>query len=80
MGLALCSGLDSGLLLQFPMGTNEWEYAGDPVNMASKLAEECGQPGWHYHTARAAGDLGRAAETAWQLGPIELRARGLRLV
>ncbi len=73
-------GIDSGGMLVFPMPGGLWEFAGDPINLASKQAEDCGQPGWIYLTERAATGL-RLPSTAerfrWELSGITIASVGI---
>ncbi len=56
-GITLTIGLDRGDTYLFPMGQDRHEFAGDPVNRASKLAEDLADAGTLSLTARAAEGL-----------------------
>ncbi|MBA3533934.1 MAG: hypothetical protein H0T73_18600 [Ardenticatenales bacterium] len=79
-GFILRAGIDVGPLLIFPMGNGRWEFAGDPVNIASKQAEDCGMPGWIYLSEQAAVglDLPDAEPFEWQRSALTIRSVGLR--
>lgn len=54
-------GVDSGQVLIFDLGTGRRDIAGDPVNTASKLAQDVGELGHIYVAARAAAKAGLPA-------------------
>lgn len=77
--LLIRAGIDYGPLLIFPMEDGRWEFAGDPVNMASKQAEDCGMPGWIYLSEQAAQGLSlpTAQRFEWQRSSLTIRSLGL---
>jgi len=73
----LTVGIDSGDVYRFPMGRDRHEFAGDPVNRASKMAEDLAQPGDLCLSERAARglDLPDAITQLWTISGIEIEAR-----
>jgi len=70
-------GVDSGQVLIFDLGTGGRDIAGDPVNTASKLAQDVGELGHIYVTARAAARAGLTASGArarYTVSGVELEA------
>jgi hypothetical protein len=59
-------GVDAGQVLVFDLGTGRHDIAGDPVNTASKLAQDVGELGRIYVTARAAAKAGLTGSGARQ--------------
>ncbi len=60
-GIRCRIGVDSGQVLIFDLGTGGRDIAGDPVNTASKLAQDAGELGHIYVSARAAQRAGLTA-------------------
>ncbi|MEZ4315979.1 MAG: hypothetical protein R3F61_00675 [Myxococcota bacterium] len=75
-GLVLTVGIDRGDVYLFPMGSGRHEFAGDPVNRASKMAEDLAAPGDLCLSARAGRglDLPDAESVAWKISGIEIAA------
>ncbi|MEK7667215.1 MAG: family 3 adenylate cyclase [Gemmatimonadota bacterium] len=68
-GVATRTGLDAGPVLVFELGRGTRDIAGSPVNVASKLAQDCGSFGSIYLSEAVAAKLpgtppGRAVEFA----------------
>ena len=74
-GLFVCAGIDAGPVLLFPKYGSGSGITGDPVNIASKLAEELGQPGRTCITNRASARLpgGKTHD------PFEVKISGITL-
>lgn len=79
LGLTVSAGLDEGDAYLFPMPHGRTELAGDPVNRASKLAEDLADPGDLCMTERVADGLQLPGATPmeWTISGISLK--GLRL-
>lgn len=60
-GIRCRIGVDCGQVLVFDLGTGARDIAGDPVNTASKLAQDVGELGHIYVSARAAERAGLTA-------------------
>lgn len=60
-GIRCRVGVDVGPVLVFDLGTGGHDIAGDPVNTASKLAQDVGELGGIYVSARAAAQAGLTA-------------------
>lgn len=56
-GFDTTTGIESGDVLIFPITDTERDIAGDPVNVASKQAQDFGKKGKIYITKKAAGNL-----------------------
>ncbi len=78
-GMTVCCGIDHGGMLVFPMPDGRWEFAGEPINFASKQAEDCGVPGWIYLTRRSAQGLtlSDAQPCQWQVSGVRINSLGL---
>lgn len=76
-GLVLTLGIDAGSVYLFPMAGGRHEFAGDPVNRASKMAEDLAEPGSISVSARAAAavQLDDARPVTWSISGIEIDAR-----
>jgi class 3 adenylate cyclase len=75
-GIRCRIGVDSGQVLVFDLGTGGRDIAGDPVNTASKLAQDVGELGHIYVSARAAERAGLTASGS-EFG---VEVSGVRLV
>jgi len=73
-------GIDVGQTLQFELGTGAREIAGSPVNVASKLAQDCGEFGTIHMSdaATARARMERASRTVtFDVSGVSLTARRL---
>jgi hypothetical protein len=75
-GITLTIGLDRGETYLFPMGGGRTEFAGDPVNRASKVAEDLAEAGSLALTDRAAAGLSipDARPAHWEISGIVIDA------
>ncbi len=76
-GIRCRIGVDVGQVLVFDLGTGGHDIAGDPVNTASKLAQDLGELGGIYVSARAAAKAGLTASGVRQrfgVSGVELEA------
>ena len=79
-GIRCRIGVDVGQVLIFDLGTGGHDIAGDPVNTASKLAQDVGELGGIYVSARAAAKGGLNAsgtEVSAEVSGVHLAARRL---
>ena len=74
-GLPVVAGVDAGPVLMFQTTVGPSGIAGDPINVASKLAEDLGRVGCISVTDRAARKLGSGAGHE----PFEVRISGITL-
>ncbi|MCB9675921.1 MAG: hypothetical protein H6737_12435 [Alphaproteobacteria bacterium] len=76
-GILLTVGIDRGDVYLFPMAEGRHEFAGDPVNRASKMAEDLAAPGDLCLSDRAAAglDIPDAQSITWKISGIEIEAR-----
>jgi hypothetical protein len=74
-GISSRIGLDKGRVLLFELGPGARDVAGSPVNIASKLAQDCGEFGGIYLSeavAREAGLAGLDQPIAFQVSAVTL--------
>jgi len=79
-GIRCRIGVDVGQVLVFDLGTGGRDIAGDPVNTASKLAQDVGELGGIYVSMRAAAKAGLTAsgtEVGAEISGVHLAARRL---
>jgi len=72
------SGIDAGEVLLFPLEDGTWDIAGGAVNVASKQAQDIGEPGYIYVTAKTVGDLKIPGSTPYRKEISRIVLEGLR--
>ena len=77
-GIQCTIGVDYGQVLLFDLGAGAHDIAGSPVNVASKLAQDVGQPGRIYVTQDAARNMALAGrDVSFEVSNVQLVAREL---